>query len=295
MMHTANRRCAAGRVFAIAAALLLAAGIGGGCSILEEPAAVPSQPSSSASEGASSSSSSSSASSQGQLGKMKPIETVADTQEAIAHEKKMNQDTVGWLRIPDTNISNSVVQSHDNLYYLRLTERKQPDTFGCYFADYECSFGARDRLSPNTVIYGHSDLKDTPDGLRFSQLFQFTDEEFARKHPYIYFSTIEDYMVWEIFAVFYTDTGMKLNSVKLDAAGLGALAQEAKSKSIYQYDTTVSGEDKILTLSTCTVKYGARKDQRFVVMAKLLPKDTEESSVASLSVNPNPVQPDFQS
>jgi hypothetical protein len=38
----------------------------------------------------------------------------------------------------------------------------------------------------------------------------------------------------------------------------------------------VTGEDKILTLSTCTVAYGlsARADYRFVVVAKLV-KDTE--------------------
>ena len=32
----------------------------------------------------------------------------------------------------------------------------------------------------------------------------------------------------------------------------------------------VTGEDKILTLSTCSYKYDKRNDVRFVVMAKLL-------------------------
>ena len=57
---------------------------------------------------------------------------------------------------------------------------------------------------------------------------------------------------------------------------------EARDRSEYDYDVTVSGTDKILTLSTCSYKYGRRKDVRFVVMAKLLEEEMEQ--VAHLSV-----------
>ena len=60
---------------------------------------------------------------------------------------------------------------------------------------------------------------------------------------------------------------------------------EARDRSEYDYDVTVSGTDKILTLSTCSYKYGRRKDVRFVVMAKLLEEDAPLQDSASLVVN----------
>lgn len=227
------------------------------------------------------------------VGVMKPLKTPADVLDAIGYEITQNPDTVGWLYIPDTTINNSVVQSHNNTVYLRQTERKKPDVYGCYYADFTCNFGERGKLSANTVIYGHSDLKDNPDGLRFSQLFKFTDESFAEKHPVIYFSTPEEYMAWQIFAVYYTDTGLDYISTDLDGPSRAALAQQAKDRSIYQYNVTTEEADQFLTLSTCSIKYGAQeKGQRFVIMAKLLPPG-EIPQTASLTVNQNPVQPKF--
>ena len=128
---------------------------------------------------------------------------------------------------------------------------------------------------------------------RFSQLFKFADESFARRHPTFSFSTVYEPMNWEIFAVFYADTSFAYNQARLSEEELEVLIAEARRKSIYQYDTEVSGTDKIITLSTCTVKYGSRNDQRFVVMAKLLPADAQLAKEAALSANPNPEQPAF--
>lgn len=60
---------------------------------------------------------------------------------------------------------------------------------------------------------------------------------------------------------------------------------EAQQRSEYVYDVPVNGEDKILTLSTCSYKYGRRDDVRFVVMAKLVDEDTALQDTASLTVN----------
>lgn len=203
--------------------------------------------------------------------------THADIMDALQEEQEQNPDTVGWIMVPDTNINNSVVQSFNNLYYLRQTERLEPDLYGCYFVDFECSVGAREELSDNVVVYGHSDLQDNPEGPRFSQLFHFVDPDFARSHPVLYFSTPEDYMVWEIFAVFYTDVTMDYISADYEPEAKLALVQEAKALSLYDYGVEVTGEDHILTLSTCSVKYGNDGTHRFVVMAKLLPEGAEEA------------------
>ncbi len=250
----------------------------------------------SASQAASSAETASSSSSSAgvQVNVMRELKTQADVLDAIAYEQSQNKDTVGWLSIPGTKINASVVQSFDNATYLRRDERKQENLYGCYFADFTCNFGNREELSPHTVIYGHSDLKDSLDGPKFSELFRFTQEEFAKSHPIIRFSTAQSAMNWQVFAVYYTDLKLDFTKTDLSGAQLTALAEQAKQRSLYHYDVPVNEGDKILSLVTCTVRYGAQeKDQRFVVAAKLLPEGEQAAPVASLQINPEPKQPQF--
>ena len=210
-----------------------------------------------------------------ELNVKKEMATEADILEILDYEKGKNQDVCAYLKIDGTKISDVVLQSFDNNVYLRRNEKKEYDVFGCYFADADCSVSTGDKLSSNTVIYGHSDLKDNPDGKRFSQLFKYTDEVFAREHPYITLATLQDNMKWEIFSVFYTDTSFNYIDAEPEK-GVSALAKQAKEKSLFDFGIDVEDDDKILTLSTCSVKYGNDKKQRFVVMAKLL--DDEQSN-----------------
>lgn len=209
----------------------------------------------------------------------------AEMLESLDYEIMQNRDTVGWLKIPGTDINNSVLQSYDNAYYLRRDERRRDEVYGCYFADYECSTGEREDFAANTVIYGHSDMKDNPDGRRFSQLFKFLDPSFAEMTPCIQFCTAQAAMEWQVFAVFYTDVSFDYIQVNLDGDELVALADAAKKKSIYDYGVQVEPGDRILTLSTCTVHF-SDSSHRFVVMAKLLGEDEEAPVQAFFTEHP---------
>lgn len=264
-----------GLIALLALAVLLLGGIGYLLLFMEEDA-LPS---------AASDSGSSSSAGQPQLNTRKNVETEADLLETLDYETTQNQDTVGWLRIPGTDINNSVLQAHDNAYYLRRNERREQDIYGCYFADYECSIGSREEFSPNTIIYGHSDLTDNPDGPRFSQLFRFTDPEFARDTPVIQFSTLEGLMNWEVFAVLYTDPDFYFINPD-PPEGVDQLAAEAMANSLYDYGVTVGPDDHILVLCTCTVKFGSGDTgHRFVVMAKLLPEEEPVPEQAQIKIN----------
>ena len=96
-------------------------------------------------------------------------------------------------------------------------------------------------------------------------------------------------MYWQIFAVFYVEVPNTYSGSKdfyyidEEPDDFMAFVNEARERSMYDFGTTVSASDKIVTLSTCTRVYnkealaaGRRKDQqRFVVMAKLMPKGAE--------------------
>ncbi len=224
----------------------------------------------------------------------------------ISELKSKNDDCVGWLKIPDTEIDAGVMYHENKEFYHRKNELKDYAWTGCYYADYECSFGATaDDLMRSTVIYGHNVdtgsnigtmAPDDADGQRFSQLFHFTDIEWAKEHPYIFFSTPEEDMMWEIFAVAYTTTDFQYIQVLKDRkvssteqiteAQMMKIVNAARERSEYDYpDVEVTGDDKILTLSTCSYKYGRRDDVRFIVMAKLV---TEEDSLverANIKIN----------
>lgn len=226
----------------------------------------------------------------------------------IAEAKGKNSDVVGWLQIPDTEINAAVVQTTNNNYYYRLNEMKEYSFTGCYWVDYECAMGATSAdLMNNTIIYGHNidyginvgtkDV-DEKDGDRFSQLFHYTDEEWAREHPYIFFSTAEEDMLWEVFAVAYTNTDFNYIEVlkdrnvskteQLSGEQLMEIVNGGKDRSEYDYkDVEVNEDDKILTLSTCSYKYGMRSPHnvRFIVMAKLVTEEDTLVETANISLN----------
>lgn len=202
-----------------------------------------------------------------------PAKNEADIFDNLDYAIKKNRDSVAWLEVPETDVNNIVMQGDDNDFYLRRNEDKEYDIYGCYFADYECGFGKYDDFSQNTIIYGHSDSTDNPDGKRFAQLHRFSDPEFAKRVPYVYVSTPEGRFKFEIFSVFYTDTNFKYIDVNIADAQKLELAQKAKLMSIHKYDAEPNEKDKLLTLSTCTVRYGADANYRFVIMAKLCPQE----------------------
>lgn len=211
------------------------------------------------------------------------VETDADILEALDYETTQNKDTVAWLTVPNTRINNSVVQGHDNIVYLRTNERRESSIYGCYFADAECNVSTRELLNHNTIVYGHSDLQDNPEGQRFSQLFKFTDPEFAKTTPVINFSTLYDFMDWQVFAVFYTTVDFNYIDAEPEG-GIAKLAAEAKQRSIYDYGVTVGEDDHVLTLSTCSIKDGNDGTHRMVVMAKLLPEGADLPQEAKIKV-----------
>lgn len=203
--------------------------------------------------------------------------------ESMLALQQENSDTMGWLYIDGTTVDDAVVKvsyNDNNNYYLRRNSKGEYDFYGCYFADHRSYTGARDALSRNTVIYGHSMSEDT-EGVKFSQLKKYLKADFAAEHPYIYFSTIEDDMVWQIFAVFYTNVSFDYINPNPTSAAFQSLVDKAQDLSFYDYDMEVNASDKILTLSTCTYKLsdGTKlsypNSYRFVVMAKLLDADAE--------------------
>ena len=210
-----------------------------------------------------------------------------------------NKDTVGWINIPNTTIDYPIMQAKDNDYYLRRNEDAKYSFEGCIFGDYESVFNPLDNLSNNLVCHGHN-LDDNPDGKRFAQLVKFQHIDFAKNNPYIFITIRDASLVYQIYAVYFTDIYFGYTMVGLDKNMQQAMIDSAKKRSEYIYkDVDVSGEDDILTLSTCTYKFGVyeslgQKNTRFSIQAVRLNENSTLLKQANIEKNPDIRAPRIQ-
>lgn len=232
--------------------------------------------------------------------KMKKNEVqIPDKKAELEEAYNKNKDTVGWINIPGTLVDWPVMKGKDNNYYLRRNEKKEYAFEGCIFGDDDSVFFPIDKLSNNIVIHGHN-LDDNPEGKRFAQLIKFQDMEFAKRTPYIYLTTQDASLIYEIYAVFFTDIKFGYISVGLDEKMQKAMIDSAKQRSEYIYeDVEVTGKDKIITLSTCTYRYGAygsvgQGNTRFAIQGKLINDVSNLKTQANLKKNPDPKKPNLK-
>lgn len=230
---------------------------------------------------------------------------VPDVSEALEEAITINADVVGWLQVPNTKINEPVVQTGNNEQYLRLDWRGRYSYDGCFYMDFESiMFNQGKNLAQNSIIYGHNlgsplGMRDDPDGAKFAQLLKFDSIEIAEKTPYFYFTTPSEVHVFEIFAVFYSEDHIEpvpYHYAEYSADNLTALVKDVKTRSLYHYDVDVAYGDNIMTLSTCTYKFGTYSQnpyQRFVVMGRKLRPLEPQHETAELTANENPKPPDF--
>ncbi len=223
----------------------------------------------------------------------------------LADAVRQNSDVVGWLTLPNTTINEAVVQTTNNDYYLRRDVKKNYAYEGCYYMDYESvMFDNGADLAQNTIIYGHNlgspmGVKDDPEGAKFAQLLKLEDIELAKKTPYVYLTTEGAAHVFEIFAVFYCEaetSPVPYHMAEYSDERFNALIGDVKARSESAYDVEVTPEDRILSLSTCSYKYGTytqNPDQRFVVMGRLVREGEGYHETANLVKNENPKLPAF--
>jgi sortase B len=220
--------------------------------------------------------------------------------EQTADLKGENEDTVGWLIVPNTNI-NDVVLCHteDKDYYLRRNFQGDYDFDGVFFADFRSVFGdgSREALGKTTCIYGHAmtDVQtDEKYTIKFGELHNFRDSEFAEKTPYLIFSTEKEVLVWEIFAVFIGNrNSFAYNRNDLaDEEIYRVVTEEVLPRSIYDYDVEIAEDDKFLTLSTCIYNLpdGTQTGYpdthyRYGIMARLVGADETLKDTATITEN----------
>ncbi len=183
--------------------------------------------------------------------------------------REINSEAVGWIHVPQCNISYPLAQTTDNDKYL-VTDFSGSESYsGAIFLD---KSNAPDFSGAHTVIYGHH----MTDGSMFANLLKYDDESFYKEceednNNYIYIYNDSGVLVYEIFCVcdvniddhttaFYPNFFTGLTEVDY--------AEYVKSQALYDIDVDVVEGDRILTLFTC--QGTSAEKTRHMVHAKYL-------------------------
>ncbi len=161
----------------------------------------------------------------------------------------VNPDIYGWIIIPGTeNINYPVLQTTDNEYYLDHEYTHGYLPAGSIFADYRCDRDTNANF--NTVIYGHN----MQNGMMFSELIKFMDEDFWQENQYVYLYTPTGIYTYRIFSVYKTDYRYKYVETGFPTAEeFVSFAKEMQANSKFGREGIELNENtRILTLSTCT-------------------------------------------
>ena len=172
-----------------------------------------------------------------------------------------NPETVGWLKVNNTNIDYPVVQGADNQYYLKHNYYMEEDNNGWVFMDYR---NDTELLSDNIIIYAHNRYHS---GVMFGTL-QNTLRYSWYSNPdnqIISLRTLYEDLEYQIFSIYKISvTTDYMQTLFADDNDRLEFYTMLKDRSIYDFGVTLSGDDKIITLSTCADDYN-----RYVVHAVL--------------------------
>ncbi|MBQ8228839.1 MAG: class B sortase [Clostridia bacterium] len=220
-----------------------------------------------------------------------PKTTLSDTekappvQEKYVEIKSQYNDFAGKLIVKGLKMDFPVVQGQDNSYYLKYNIDGEEDKHGTLFVDYRNNLV---NLNHNTIIFGHN----MRDGTQFGMLSMYKKLSTYQACPIITFNTIYNDYKWKVFAAFLINTqpehdnGYVFNYLRTDFGSdeeFYDFYDEVMERSYFITDVDVTPEDKILTLSTCSLLID---DSRFVVMARLV-RDGEDASVDTSAAHKN--------
>ena len=173
-----------------------------------------------------------------------------DTEEDIQVEEKLtldfdklksiNEDTVGWIRVSNTDIDYPIVKGNDNSYYLNHSFYKDVNMNGWIFENSNNSSNFEDE---NTILFGHNTNGTT----MFSELKGIYNGDYGSDINITIY--LEDNTIsYKVFSIYLEDP----NNTKVISKYTNIyILDEIKNKSNIDFNVSINEDDKILTLSTC--------------------------------------------
>lgn len=174
--------------------------------------------------------------------------------------RAVNGDVEGWIEIPGTELSYPLMQGEDNRYYLNHTWKGEANAAGSIFLEQTASADLSDF---HTLVYGHR----MRNGSMFATLKYYKDLSYWREHPRVYILREGELYRYDIFSAFEAGVRGAVYRLDLEEKGLEeAFIQYCLERTVIETGIVPEGEDRLLTLSTCT---GNGHATRWIVQARL--------------------------
>lgn len=222
-----------------------------------------------------------------------PLVTLPFAEEMLA----INPDYVGYVSIPD-RVSEAVVQTTDNDYYLKKDIYDRTRQCGTVFADFRNNVSDyADLQSDNIILYGHNQR----DGTMFGELDYYKwDYKYWLKNPFIYFDNLYEQSTYVIIASFVINTEPEhdngnlfdyQNYINFDKSHpFETFYKEISERSHFITGIDANENDKYITLSTCSYEWEPAR--HIIVGRKLRDGETVENiDTSGFMVNSNPKWP----
>ena len=172
-----------------------------------------------------------------------------------------NPDIIGYIHIPNTNISYPIAQTGNNVYYLYHNLHFERDRAGAVFLDYWNDF--YDLTCDNFIVFGHNMRA----GTKFHNVRYFARADYFRDRPFIYITTPYEDTVWEIFSFFRTTTAFDYVIPQFPTReSFYDFITFIQRSSLHSTDVVLTPYCQIVILSTCGVNGGA---DRYILVARL--------------------------
>lgn len=234
-----------------------------------------------------------------------PAETAEPTTEAPTEPPLLekaeellaqNPDTIGYIRVPGTDVDNPIVQTTDNDYYLHIGFDGQDYRAGTVFMDFRNVFSWKEEEhSENIVLYGHN----MADNTMFGSLRRYRqDLEFYKESPFVKFSSNYEEYTYVIFGLVITagaatppNDDIYADPMTWDGFPYWNMEELNDEKHFNYYVDTIEAMnmidnqvdvkfgDELLTLSTC---YSDEDNSRFLVVARKLREDETEAALMEI-------------
>lgn len=181
----------------------------------------------------------------------------AGVQQTLSELKEQNGDTVGWIDFENIDLSYPIMWCDNNEYYLNHTFSGEVNSAGSIFME---TANNPDFEDYHTLIYGHNMRNQS----MFGQLKKYKSNDFYEGNEYFVIYTEENAWRYQIFAYYDISESGDVYTVEfVPGAVFDEFVKKILSRSYYDTGIEVSGQDKVITLSTCVTE-----GVRFVVHAK---------------------------
>lgn len=173
------------------------------------------------------------------------IDYEAIQDEINSYKIKFNNDQIiGTLKIPGTNIDTILVKGTDNDFYLNHSIDKKYNVYGSIYLDYRINVSDR-----KLIFYGHNSKTLIT---IFHELEKYLEWEFFNQNPYIKLITEAGSEIYKIFSVMIVETGNNRHTkITFNENGFNEHLKWMKETSVYDTLVSVNNKDKIITLQTC--------------------------------------------